>query len=83
MCYCLRKLFHLKYFKHFLINILPGTVLNSCQLTYLGADFSNFNEENMSSPGVFELQPLVEPASLPPGIKVCIFNFYTVSLLNM
>ena len=32
----------------------------------------------MSSPGVFELQPLVEPASLPPGIKVCIFNFYLI-----
>ena len=37
----------------------------------------------MSSPGVFELQPLVEPASLPPGIKVCIFNFYTVSLFYL
>ena len=32
----------------------------------------------MSSPGVFELQPLVEPASLPSGIKVCIFNFYLI-----
>ena len=37
----------------------------------------------MSSPGVFELQPLVEPASLPSGIKVCIFNFYlTLFFMN-
>ena len=30
----------------------------------------------MSSPGVFELEPLVEPASLPPGIKVCLISNY-------
>ena len=30
----------------------------------------------MSSPGVFELEPLVEPASLPPGIKVCSISNY-------
>ena len=25
----------------------------------------------MASPGVFELEPVIEPASLPAGIKVC------------